>query len=186
MHGRNRRWVTFALPPLLASGVLLVVAAFAGTGVAADTIATSTDTSTSTSTETSTSSSTTTPPTTTTTPPPGGEGCTPGFWKNHPEAFAGTGYTPSTTLGSVFAGLSPSYANLTFAAALNLGGGGLNALLRHAVAALLNASSPDVDYPLSAADVISMTNAAIASGNYEATKNLFDSNNNLTAPGFCD
>ena len=29
--------------------------------------------------------------------------------------------------------------------ALNSGGGGINALMRHAVAALLNASNPDVD-----------------------------------------
>jgi hypothetical protein len=124
--------------------------------------------------------------TTVTTQPPGNEGCTPGFWKNHPEAFAGTGFSPTTTLGSVFTGLSPTYASLTFDEALSLGGGGLNALLRQAVAALLNASSPDVDYPLSAAEVISLTNAAIASGDYEATKDLFDESNNLTAPGFCD
>jgi hypothetical protein len=125
-----------------------------------------------------------TPPPTTT--PPGQEGCTPGFWKNHPEAFAGTGYSASTTLGSVFTGLPPAYASLTFADALSLGGGGLDALLRQAVAALLNASSADVDYPLTAAQVIAQTNAAIASGNYETTKDLFDLYNNLTAPGFCD
>src|SRR5215216_6077860 len=150
MYGRNRRWMGLALPPLLVSGALLVVATLAGPGVAADTITASTETSTET---------TTTPPPP---PPPGGEGCTPGFWKNHPEAWAGTGYSPTTTLGSVFAGLPPAYASLTFAQALDLGGGGLDALLRQAVAALLNASSPDVDYPLTAAEVIAMTNAAIA------------------------
>jgi hypothetical protein len=31
-----------------------------------------------------------------------------------------------------------------------------------------------------------MTNAAIASGEFEETKDLFDEFNNLTAPGFCD
>ncbi len=61
-----------------------------------------------------------------------------------------------------------------------------NALLRQAVAALLNAASADVDYPLTVAQVIAQTNAAIASGDYEATKDLFDQYNNLTAPGFCD
>jgi len=185
MHSRNRLWgKAFGPSALLASCGLLVVATFAGTSVAAGAIGSS-STATTTSSETSTSS-TTTPPTTTTTTPPGQEGCTPGFWKNHPEAYAGTGYSPTTTLGSVFSGLSPSYASLTFDQALSLGGGGLDALLRQAVAALLNAASPDVDYPLSTADVISMTNAAIASGDYESTKDLFDEFNNLTAPGFCD
>ena len=74
---------------------------------------------------------------------------------------------------------------LTFADPLRLTGGGLNALLRHAVAALLNATSADVDYPLTAAQVITLTNAAIASGDYEGTKDLFNEYNNLTAPGFC-
>jgi hypothetical protein len=86
----------------------------------------------------------------------------------------------------VFAGLPPEYASLTFDAALDLGGGGLDALLRQAVAALLNAASDEVDYPLSEAEVIALTNAAIASGDYEETKDLFDEFNNLTAPGFCD
>jgi hypothetical protein len=130
----------------------------------------------------------TTPPPTSpppTTPPPGQEGCTPGFWKNHPEAFPAP-YSASTTLGSVFTGLTANYASLTFAQALELGGGGLDALLRQAVAALLNAQSADVEYPLTAAEVIAQTNAAIASGDYETTKDLFDQYNNLTAPGFCD
>ena len=197
-----------AVPSLLASAGVIVVAALVGGSVAAGSTGTETTTPTSsTSSETSPSETspsepstsvppptttppTTTPPTTTpptTTPPtPPGEGCTPGFWKNHPEAFAGTGYSPTTTLGSVFAGLPASYAALTFEQALSLGGGGLDALLRQAVAALLNASSPDVDYPLTAAQVVAATNAAIASGDYEATKDLFDRFNNLTAPGFCD
>jgi hypothetical protein len=119
-----------------------------------------------------------------TTPPPGGEGCTPGFWKNT-DVFPAP-YSPSTTLGSVFTGLSADDASLTFAEALALGGGGLDALLRQAVAALLNAASADVDYPLSTTEVITLTNAAIASGDYETTKDLFDEFNNLTAPGFCD
>jgi hypothetical protein len=125
----------------------------------------------------------TTPPPTT--PPPGQEGCTPGYWKNHLGSWPAP-YTPSTTLGSVFTGLPAGYASLTLQQALNLGGGGLNALLRQAVSALLNASSSEVDYPLSATEVISLTNAAIASGMYEATKDVFDQYNNLGAPGFCD
>jgi hypothetical protein len=134
-------------------------------------------------TATPTATPTTPPPTTP--PPPGQEGCTPGFWKNHPDAFPAP-YSPGTTLGSVFTGLSADYASLTFQQALSQGGGGLNALLRQAVAALLSATSPEVDYPLTADEVISLTNAAIASGIYEPTKDLFDQYNNLEAPGFCD
>jgi hypothetical protein len=95
-------------------------------------------------------------------------------------------YLPSTTLGSAFAGLSPEYVALTFDQALALGGGDLDALLRQAVAALLDAASDDVDHPLTVAEVIAMTNAAITSGDYETTKDLFDEYNNLGAPGFCD
>jgi hypothetical protein len=121
--------------------------------------------------------------TVTCTPPPGNEGCTPGFWKNHPEAFAGTGVTAGSTLASVGFNVAPS---LTFQQALELTGGGLNALLRHAAAAYLNAASPDVDYPRTTTQVVTATNSAIASGNYETTKNQFDAFNNLNAPGFCD
>jgi len=39
---------------------------------------------------------------------------------------------------------------------------------------------------MATAQVIAATNAAIASGDYETTKDLFDTYNNLTAPGFCD
>jgi hypothetical protein len=53
------------------------------------------------------------------------------------------------------------------------GGGGLKALGRHTVAALLNAASSGVDYDYSVADVIADFNAAFASGDYETQKNLF-------------
>lgn len=59
----------------------------------------------------------------------GDEGCTPGYWKNHPASWTATGYTRTQTLESVF--------------------------LHHAVAALLNASHPGVDYPRTAASIIS-------------------------------
>jgi hypothetical protein len=81
----------------------------------------------------------------------------PGYWKNHPEAFAGTGVTPTTTLVSV--GFSVD-AGLTFQEALELKGGDLNALPRHAAAAYLTAASPGVDYPLTTAQVVTETNAA--------------------------
>jgi hypothetical protein len=179
MRRRKGRLAKLLSVPVLAACGFAVAATLAGVGIAGVT------TSTTTTTPVPTTVPTTTTTTTTTTTPRGEEGCTPGFWKNHPEAYPAP-YSPTTTLGSVFTGLSPEYASLTFDQALNLGGGGLNALLRQAVAALLNASSPDVDYPLTEAEVIAMTNHAIASGDYESVKDLFDEANNLTSPGFCD
>ena len=112
-----------------------------------------------------------------------GEGCTPGFWKNHPEAFP-SGVTAGDTLASVgFVGTG----TITFDQALTEGGGGVDALLRHAAAAYLNALS--VDYPLTGAQVVSMTNDAIASGNaatIESLEDTFDGLNNAGAAGFCD
>ena len=115
--------------------------------------------------------------------PLGNEGCTPGYWKNHPESFEGTGVTPSSTFASVGFNVDPA---LTFDQALTEGGGDLDTLLRHAAAAYLNATHPEVEYPLTATQVVNATNAAIASGDYEATKDQFDEYNNLHAPGFCE
>jgi hypothetical protein len=58
-------------------------------------------------------------------------------------------------------------------------------LLRAAVAALLNAASGGVTYPLSVADVISQVNAALASGNRQimlALAGRLDTLNNLGCP----
>ena len=57
-------------------------------------------------------------------------------------------------------------------ATIALGGDGLNALLRHAVAAVLNAVHPYVADPLTAAQVIALVNDAIASGNNATIKHL--------------
>jgi len=181
------------------AGFLISPAAAGPAVIAASVTSTATPTATPTTTPAPTTAPTTPPPTTPppttappttpppTTTPPGAEGCTPGYWKNHPESFAGTGYATDDTVGEVFTSLAgTSVGDLTLIEALNLGDGGLNALLRQAVAALLNASSPEVDYPLDAATVIALTNAAVLSGQYEATKNLLDQYNNFGAPGFCD
>jgi len=104
-----------------------------------------------------------------------GEGCTPGYWKNHdgsgPQANAWVGYSPAATVGSVFSLIySAPYASTSLADALNFGGGsGVDGakrnLLRAAVAALLNAAHPDVDYELTTAQVIDQVDAALATGN---------------------
>ncbi len=117
----------------------------------------------------------------------GGEGLTPGFWKSHsiygPAPLSGwpeTGYSPDDSYESVF-GVSIAASNPTLLDALGMNGGGMNALMRHSAAALLNASNPNVDYEYSKAQVIAMTQSAFASGVYEATKDLFVAQNELGA-----
>ena len=75
-----------------------------------------------------------------------------------------------------------AFPGQNFEQVLSLGGGGLNALGRHTVSALLSSASPDVDYAMSVADIISAFNAAYASGDYETTQIQFAALNNLTCP----
>jgi hypothetical protein len=93
------------------------------------------------------------------------DGKTPGFWKNHLDAW--TGYAPSDLVSSVFSGANAPQASATLLQALEFGGGSGVAgaeriLLRAAVAALLNSTSASVNYPLSTAQVISQVSAALA------------------------
>jgi hypothetical protein len=63
--------------------------------------------------------------------------------------------------------------------------GGARILLRAAVAALLNASHPDVDYTLTASEVISDVNAALATLDRDTMIDLggeLDFDNNLGCP----
>lgn len=124
-------------------------------------------------------------------PPPGDEGCTPGYWKNHLDSWAGTGYTPGQTAGNVFAlGGFPSLASKTLRQTLNGGGGpgatgGAIILLRAGTAALLNAAHSGVNYTLTQAAIISQVNAALASGERSTMLTLassLDSDNNLGCP----
>jgi len=122
--------------------------------------------------------------------PTGNEGCTPGYWKNHLGAWAATGYATGQTLESVF-NVPDSLAidNVSLLQALSSGGGGVTALMRHAVSAILSAAHPSVDYPQTVAAIISAVDAALASGDagtIENLKNQLDTWNNLHAPGFCD
>jgi hypothetical protein len=112
--------------------------------------------------------------------PPSQEGCTPGYWKQpqHFDSWVPTGYTTGTTLETVFnVPDSLGYDNKTLLEALSFKGGNnfkgaAQILLRAGVAALLNSASPDVDYALSTADVISQVNAALASGDRETILDL--------------
>lgn len=124
--------------------------------------------------------------------PTGDAGCTPGYWKNHTDSWAGTGYLPSQSTGSVFSGASafPSLASKTLLQSLQ-GGGGSGAegaakiLLRAAVAALLNAAHSGVDYPRTTAEILADVNAALSSKNRNTMLDLatgLDNDNNLGCP----
>lgn len=112
----------------------------------------------------------------------GGEGCTPGFWKNHPFP---DGYSSDDLFVDVFGVVIADDPDLTLGEALDLGGGGEDALARQAVAALLNAASDDVDFEFTEEEVIEKVQDALASGDPEEIENLkdeFDSENNRGCP----
>jgi hypothetical protein len=132
-------------------------------------------------------------------------GCTPGYWRNHADRWA---VLESTAAYDATFGLSPPYyVNPTTLAPYTLGyaiwaGGGANelvsdALARHSTAALLNAYGgvPDavdangngatVSYKYTPEEVISMVQAAVASGDVtqiQATKDLFQDANESGCP----
>jgi hypothetical protein len=123
-------------------------------------------------------------------PEPGGEGCTPGYWKNHLDAWVPTGFSPTQQLSTVFSasGLG-SLGTVTLLDALQFkGGASLTAktqiLLRAAVASLLNTSHPDVSFGSPSA-VIAAVNAALASGDADTVLALagsLDEQNNAGCP----
>jgi hypothetical protein len=107
---------------------------------------------------------------------PGDEGCTPGFWKNNAinwDASAWMCYDPDDLFEDVFGvdvtlrGKGKStIEDPTLLEALGANGGGINALARHAVAALLNICSTDIAYAgsMSEAGLIAAVQDAIAAG----------------------
>lgn len=114
-------------------------------------------------------------------PPSGGEGCTPGYWKQtqHFDSWVATGFAPGDSFDTVM-GVDSSFGTLLDG--LQAKGGGEKALARHAVAALLNASNADVSYGFSAADVIAMVQDAYATGDFEAAKDLLEAQNEAGCP----
>jgi hypothetical protein len=120
------------------------------------------------------------------------EGCTPGYWKQEQHFGSWTPpYTPDTNLRDIFV-TSPVelIPDDTLLEALNYPGGpgvtgATQILLRAAVAALLNASSPDVSFPVSVGHVVDTTISRIET-QYRPTiltrADYFDSINNLGCP----
>jgi hypothetical protein len=113
-------------------------------------------------------------------PPSGGEGCTPGYWKQAHHFDSWVGYAPGQSYAEVF-GVTPSF-NKTLLGALQQGGGGQKALGRHAVAALLSAANDDVSYAFSVDEVIAIVQTAYATGNFERAKNELARENERGCP----
>ena len=75
-----------------------------------------------------------------------------------------------------------AFSGLTLLQVLEQGGGGLNALGRHTVSALLNAASGGVSSPFTPQDVINQFNAVFPGGDYEGQKNVFEDENERGCP----
>jgi len=122
-------------------------------------------------------------------------GCTPGFWKNCTVHWGPTGYQLTDFVQDVFPNVAtccPALGgNKTLLQALSFKGGAGDCgaagnLLRAGVAALLNASSTEVDYPRTEADVLADVNEAL--GGCDRTTMLqlagdLDADNNLGCRG---
>jgi hypothetical protein len=127
----------------------------------------------------------------------GDQGCGPGFWKQEQHFDSWVLYSPGQSFESLFGPVEPlrvkkkdqingpTVEEPTLLQALNAPGGGINALARQAVAALLNAESPDVDYALSWLEVITYFQAAVGSTDpsvIETQKDDFEDLNELGCP----
>lgn len=105
---------------------------------------------------------------------PGGDGCTPGFWKNDGGKFGfnnwkPTGYLPTNDFNTVF-GVNYLPAGTTLLTALDpTKNNGHGNVVWHGVAALLNAAHPGINYPYSVAEVIALVQSH--SGNLLAAAN---------------
>jgi hypothetical protein len=117
-------------------------------------------------------------------PPPedGDEGCTPGYWKQRQHFDSWVGFLPTQSFAS--AGFEDAFPGLTLLQVLSNGGGGLDALGRHAVAALLNAANGDVDFGKTTADIIAAFNAVHPGDKaaYNALKDEFEKLNERGCP----
>lgn len=112
----------------------------------------------------------------------GEEGCMPGYWKNSPGCWECV--EPDTLFSDVFgvcitvrAGNKKTITDPTLMQALNASGGGVNALVRHAVAALLNSCDRDIAYPMPEAELILEVERVLTEGDkyeIEGLKDMLD------------
>jgi len=128
------------------------------------------------------------------------EGCSPGFWKN--ESFkrgavqwGPTGFMNSTFWSEVpFADIAEDLrlkgpnilgdaADPALLDALNAKGGIPNSFAREAVAAILNAAHPEIDYPLTVGQIIILVDAAVGDdADMETLRGLLRTLNHVDCP----
>jgi len=126
-----------------------------------------------------------------------GEGCTPGYWKNHHQSWPPSGFAPGDALSAAFAipeclegCTDPDFKTATLDDALNFQGGDdfcgkAEILFRAAVASLLNSAHPSVDFPMTLEEVVLMVDSALASCDedvYTGVGGELDYLNNLGCP----
>lgn len=109
------------------------------------------------------------------------QGLTPGFWKQPHHLMYWVDYSPTDDYETVF-GVNASFT-LTLLETLWQGGGKEKALGRHAVAAILNASHPDINYYYSVAEIIAIVQDAYVTGKFNAAKDLLEKQNQLGMNG---
>ncbi|MBW2143934.1 MAG: hypothetical protein JRG75_06020, partial [Deltaproteobacteria bacterium] len=120
------------------------------------------------------------------------QGCSQGYWKNHPGAWLATAYEPDDLIGDVFS-LPERLSRLekdTLLQALKYHGGasyfgGARILLRKAVAALLNAAHPSIYYPATPERIILNVNDALETLDRKkmlSLKDKLESYNNMGCP----
>jgi hypothetical protein len=112
--------------------------------------------------------------------PRGGQGCTPGYWKQDQHFDSWVGYSLSDSFDTAF-GVDASGSD-SLLDALGTNGGGENALKRHAAAALLNTATNGVNYWYTTADIIAIVQNAYATGNFETAKDLLAAQNEAGCP----
>ena len=128
----------------------------------------------------------------------GNEGCTPGYWKNHVDAWEE--FSPDDPLnrdatlgrheGFTFPDELADFRDDTFLEALNYGGGpgaegATMILMRAAVASFLNAAHDGLGYPLRRGEIRAAVNDALESldrGTILAVARDLDELNNLGCP----
>jgi hypothetical protein len=180
-----RSALAFAL--VLTSLLLASLAAFGGISSAARAVTTAVSSATSTLTQSST------PTVQTNTPAAdqygdGFHGCTPGYWQQTQHFFAWGNVSQNASFNTTFgvtAAQSGFPNSFTLLDALQEGGGMIDALARHAVAAYLNSLRPGMNFPYTTQQVINMVKTAIVSGSatkIEETKNKLEAANQLGGP----
>jgi len=108
------------------------------------------------------------------------EGCTPGYWKQNQHLDSWVGYVPGDKFEEIFD--VDAAGNKDLLMSLKAKGGKSKALGRHAVAALLNAANPNVDFFFSVADVISIVQDAYTTFDFKSAKNLLEEANKDGCP----